>query len=206
MKKERAALFIDGVFFTKINEAIRECYNYKNIVIKNFIELIVKEIEAQEQTKIKIKQAEFFKGKFSVNQLNEIYKKDESKISQYLLNERKLEDILHLNNISIHNHQSSIRKNGNLVEKGIDVSIAVEAMNLEDVDYFILISGDADFVPLIRSLKRKGIRTATIEVNLKTKSGNTIKTSNNAIPVYDIVINLSDLLKDESKLSLILNM
>ncbi len=51
------------------------------------------------------------------------------------------------------------RNDGLLVEKGIDVSIAVESLCLayEDVyDVALLISGDGDYIELVEALKRKG--------------------------------------------------
>lgn len=198
--KKRAAVFIDGVFFTKINEVIRGKNQQKNLIIKNFISEIKDAIEICENEKIEIKQIDFFKGKFSINQLKIIYKNDEQKVNSHLYRERMLEDILSQNNITIHNQQATVRKGGELVEKGIDVSIAIEAVEINNIDYFILISGDQDFVPLIRKLKRKNIKTATIEVDLISDNRNIVKTSNNILPVYDIVINLNAILKDEVKM------
>ncbi|NOK78966.1 MAG: NYN domain-containing protein [Chloroflexi bacterium AL-N5] len=51
------------------------------------------------------------------------------------------------------------RHDGSLVEKGIDVAIAVESLALayEDAyDTAILVSGDSDYVELVEAIKRKG--------------------------------------------------
>ena len=51
------------------------------------------------------------------------------------------------------------RHDGSLVEKGIDVSIAVESLALayEDAyDTAILVSGDSDYVELVEAIKAKG--------------------------------------------------
>lgn len=51
------------------------------------------------------------------------------------------------------------RNDGALVEKGIDVSIAVESLSLayEDAyDTALLVSGDSDYVELVEAIKRKG--------------------------------------------------
>ncbi len=51
------------------------------------------------------------------------------------------------------------RQDGSLVEKGIDVAIAVESLSLafEDAyDTAIIVSGDGDYVELVEALKRKG--------------------------------------------------
>ena len=52
------------------------------------------------------------------------------------------------------------RQDGSLVEKGIDVAIAVESLSLayEDAyDTALIVSGDGDYVELVEALKRKGI-------------------------------------------------
>jgi len=51
------------------------------------------------------------------------------------------------------------RQDGSLVEKGIDVAIAVESLSLayEDAyDTALIVSGDGDYVELVEALKRKG--------------------------------------------------
>ncbi|MBX3139670.1 MAG: NYN domain-containing protein [Trueperaceae bacterium] len=51
------------------------------------------------------------------------------------------------------------RPDGSMVEKGIDVAIAVEALSLayEDAyDTALLVSGDGDYVELVEAVKRRG--------------------------------------------------
>lgn len=51
------------------------------------------------------------------------------------------------------------RFDGSLVEKGIDVAIAVESLSLayeNAYDTVLLISGDGDYVALVEAIKRKG--------------------------------------------------
>ena len=51
------------------------------------------------------------------------------------------------------------RNDGSLVEKGIDVAIAVECLSLayeNTYDTALLVSGDSDYVELVEALKRKG--------------------------------------------------
>jgi uncharacterized LabA/DUF88 family protein len=51
------------------------------------------------------------------------------------------------------------RFDGSLVEKGIDVAIAVESLALayeNAYDTAVLVSGDSDYVELVESIKRKG--------------------------------------------------
>jgi uncharacterized LabA/DUF88 family protein len=51
------------------------------------------------------------------------------------------------------------RPDGALVEKGIDVAIAVEALGLAHTDSYdacVLVSGDGDYVELVEAIKRHG--------------------------------------------------
>lgn len=51
------------------------------------------------------------------------------------------------------------RHDGSLVEKGIDVSIAVESLSLayrDAYDVAVLVSGDGDYVELVEAIKRHG--------------------------------------------------
>ncbi len=51
------------------------------------------------------------------------------------------------------------RPDGNLVEKGVDVAIAVESLGLAHVDAYdvaLVISGDGDYVELVEAIKRLG--------------------------------------------------
>ncbi|MCA9835808.1 MAG: NYN domain-containing protein [Trueperaceae bacterium] len=51
------------------------------------------------------------------------------------------------------------RHDGSLVEKGIDVAIAVESLSLayeNAYDTAVIVSGDGDYVELVEALKRKG--------------------------------------------------
>ena len=51
------------------------------------------------------------------------------------------------------------RQDGNLVEKGVDVAIAVESLSLAMADAYdcaLLVSGDGDYVELVEALKRAG--------------------------------------------------
>ena len=51
------------------------------------------------------------------------------------------------------------RHDGSLVEKGIDVAIAVESLELAYQDAYdtaLIVSGDGDYVQLVEAIKRKG--------------------------------------------------
>jgi len=59
-------------------------------------------------------------------------------------------------------------------EKGTDVALAVDALQTgldEKIDVAVLVSGDGDFVPLVRSLNKQGIRVLAAYFDFTDKSG-----------------------------------
>jgi uncharacterized LabA/DUF88 family protein len=51
------------------------------------------------------------------------------------------------------------RHDGTLVEKGVDVAIAVESLSLAQADAYdcaLIVSGDGDYVELVEAIKRLG--------------------------------------------------
>jgi len=58
-------------------------------------------------------------------------------------------------------------------EKGIDVALAVDALQagLDDkIDIVVLVTGDADFVPLVRALMKEGKRVLAVYFDFKSEA------------------------------------
>jgi len=61
-----------------------------------------------------------------------------------------------------------------LGEKGTDVALAVDALQIgldKKIDVAVLITGDGDFVPLVRSLNKQGVRVLAAYFEFKAKDG-----------------------------------
>lgn len=59
-------------------------------------------------------------------------------------------------------------------EKGTDVALAVDALQAgldEKIDVAVLVSGDGDFVPLVRTLNKQGIRVLAAYFDFTDKTG-----------------------------------
>ncbi|MGA3324003.1 MAG: NYN domain-containing protein [Terriglobia bacterium] len=59
-------------------------------------------------------------------------------------------------------------------EKGTDVAMAVDALQTgldEKIDVAVLVTGDGDFVPLVRTLNKQGIRVLAVHFDFTDKSG-----------------------------------
>jgi uncharacterized LabA/DUF88 family protein len=61
-----------------------------------------------------------------------------------------------------------------LGEKGTDVALAVDSLQLgldKKIDVAVLVTGDGDFVPLVRALNKQGVRVLAAYFEFETKDG-----------------------------------
>jgi uncharacterized protein (TIGR00288 family) len=61
-------------------------------------------------------------------------------------------------------------------EKGVDVALAISALEVaftNRIDLIVLVTGDADFVPLVWALKRRGVRVGVLGFQYKHPSDET---------------------------------
>ena len=59
-------------------------------------------------------------------------------------------------------------------EKGVDVALAVDALQVglgKMIDVAVLVTGDGDFVPLVRALNKQGVRVLAAYFAFETKDG-----------------------------------
>lgn len=145
-------IFIDGGYFSKINEALEGRLSC-NVNIRNLFEFIRSQIAQLGGVGVSdchITESHYFRGRYRVNDAN----------SKHLLySERRFEDSLIENDIIFHyKHLREIQKDGDVtvIEKGIDVWFALEAYELSvfrEFDFVVLITGDADHEMLVKKLK-----------------------------------------------------
>lgn len=162
-------IFIDGGYFSKINEALSDQLSL-NIKIKSLFDFIRAEIARRsglEITNCYITESHYFRGRYRVNDTN----------SKHLLfSERKFEDSLIENDVIFHyKHLREVQRDGDItvVEKGIDVWFALEAYELSvfrEFDYVVLITGDADHEMLVKKLKSLKIHVVLLTWNLSEQS------------------------------------
>jgi cold shock CspA family protein/uncharacterized LabA/DUF88 family protein len=152
----RIAVFYDGTYFKKVSDY----YLYQHerrarISIKGMHEFIVAEVGKQENVDVRncqIVDASYFRGRLTARQALEQDK---------LYNERAFEDVLMREDVTMHQQHVSTRPDGTFEEKRIDVWLALEAYemaSLKRYDVCVLITGDGDFVPLVRKLNTLGSR------------------------------------------------
>lgn len=151
----RIAVFYDGTYFAKVSNY----YAYQHerqarISIKGLHEFISAEVarnEGLDARQCQIVDASYFRGRLSAQQAF-----DQNK----LYSERVFEDVLMRADITLF-QTPVVTQDGKHQEKGIDVWLALEAYemaSLKRYDVCVLITGDGDFVPLVRKLNTLGSR------------------------------------------------
>ncbi len=144
-------VFLDGGYVN----AVRKIYKNKDsqisaINLPELVELIRKKVayeEKLEERLCKVVDVHYFIGRIMTKDM---------KTPQEVINQRAFEDVLMSQNIILHSTPLSSSKHSEEVkEKGIDVTLALEAYELaflKRFDICVLVTGDGDFVPLVRKL------------------------------------------------------
>ncbi|WP_374662268.1 NYN domain-containing protein [Inhella sp.] len=151
----RIAVFYDGTYFSKVsNYYAFQHERQARISIKGLHEFISAEVarsEGIDARQCQIVDASYFRGRLSAQQAF-----DQNK----LYSERVFEDVLMRADITLY-QTPVVTQDGKHQEKGIDVWLALEAYemaSLKRYDVCVLITGDGDFVPLVRKLNTLGSR------------------------------------------------
>lgn len=169
MEDKSIGVFIDGGYFSKINESLTEMYSLR-INISSFFRFIRSEIASisgLDEKDCYITESHYFRGRYRVNDANN---------KHLLFSERKFEDSLIENDVIFHyKHLREVQRDGNVtvVEKGVDVWFALEAYELSlfrKFDFVVLITGDADHEMLVKKLKSLKVHVILLTWNLSEQS------------------------------------
>jgi uncharacterized LabA/DUF88 family protein/cold shock CspA family protein len=151
----RIGVFYDGNFFFKVSNYYKYAHARKaRISISGLHDFVRHQVSLEEGVNVRFCQivdAHFFRGRFSAKSAEE---------RQQLYHDRVFDDILMGEGVVTHYLPM---RNGS--EKGVDVSLALEAFELavyKRFDVMVLITGDGDFVPLARKLNSLGTRVMVL--------------------------------------------
>ncbi len=191
-KLTRIAVYYDGNFFSHISNYY--AYEHKRrarIDIEGFQEFIRHKVAEEEQTDVRyahIVDAHYFRGRRSASEAN-------------LFGERQFDTVLM--RAGVVTHYLPLTNRG---EKGIDVSLALEAFEsalLQRYDVLALIAGDGDYVPLVRKLAIVGIRVMLLGWDIKWVDENEnereTRTSQALLDVSTYPILVSSLIDDRAQ-------
>lgn len=157
----RIGIFYDGNYFYSVSMYYRYMHERKkHISIPGLHEFVKYHIAKEEEVDVRFAQivdAHFFRGR--------LWARD-ADVRQTLYAERVLDDILMAEGVVTHYLPIASNK----AEKGIDVWLALEAFELaaqKRFDILVLITGDSDFIPLVRKLNSLGTRVMVLAWNFK---------------------------------------
>lgn len=155
VKLTRIGVFYDGNFFFKVSNYYKYAHARRARIsisgLHEFVRHQVSHEEGVEERFCQIVDAHFFRGRFSAKSAEE---------RQQLYHDRVFDDILMGEGVVTHYLPM---RNGS--EKGVDVSLALEAFELavyKRFDVLVLITGDGDFIPLARKLNSLGTRVMVL--------------------------------------------
>ena len=157
----RIGIFYDGSFFARVSEHYR--YRHERgawISIAGLHEFVRSEVakgERADAEDCKIVEAHYFRGRFPAEEAVER--------NDALLRERRFEDVLIRAGVTPH---FLLMRSGEV--KGIDVWLALEAYELalrQRLDVVVLVTGDSNFLQLVRKLSANGTRTVVTAWDLE---------------------------------------
>lgn len=151
MKLTRIGVFYDGGYFARVSDYYRYGHERQaRLSIAGIHAFVRHEVAAREQVEIRYSQivdAHYFRGRFPAH---------ESEKQQKLIHDRRFDDVLMRAGVTTH-----YLPRGHGGEKGIDVWLALEALELaiyKHFDVIVLVTGDGDYMPLARKLNTLGTR------------------------------------------------
>ena len=157
----KIGIFYDGYYFYKVGNYYKfDHARQARISVSGLHTFVRTEVASRLNVDLdlcKIVEAHYFKGRGGAKNVNE----------KSIMGERYFEDALTREGVDLHFLPLVRGANNELKEKGIDVSLALNAYKkaaAKAFDVFVLIAGDGDYLPLVRELQTMG--TAPIEVML----------------------------------------
>ncbi|MFQ3595255.1 MAG: NYN domain-containing protein [Sphingomonadaceae bacterium] len=163
----RIGVFYDGSYFQQITNHYRYAHDVGRRIdlggLHAFLRWCVSRIERSEVKLCQIVEAHYFRGRFTLSDLDDKAERDDNPafVEDFLRGERMFDQVLAQNNVQAHYLRVDTRQDPPR-EKGVDVALSLEALDTaihRSLDWVVLISPDADYVPLLRKLAAIGART-----------------------------------------------
>jgi cold shock CspA family protein/uncharacterized LabA/DUF88 family protein len=197
----RIAVFYDGAYFFKVSSYYLFQHERRaRLSFRGMHDFIVSEVAQREgipHSRCRIVDATYFQGRLTAQQASD---------QDRLFSDRVFEDALTRADIALCQQHLSVRPDGSYEEKRIDVWLALEAFemtSLKGYDVVALITGDGDFVPLVRKLNTLGTRVMLLgwEFEFEREDGRTMRTqvSTGLIDRVNYAIMMKPLIDDRAR-------
>jgi len=197
----RIGIYYDGHYFYKVSNYYKFDHSRQaRISIPGLHNFICNEVSTRLDTDLdncKVVEAHYFRGR-SMKTGNE----------KAIVGERYFEDALTREAVNLHYLPLVRGANNELKEKGIDVSLALDAYKkaiAKSFDIFVLIAGDGDYLPLVRELQAMGSPGTPIDVMLvswdfECTNGDVTMTSQDLLEEVKYPIQMASVIDDRLNL------
>ena len=161
MKQEsivRIGVFVDGGYLNHISNYYRFSHPKQARIsitgLKDFIRNQVAIAEGAEESRCHVVEAHYYRGRISAS---------EALARDVLYHERQFDDVLAYAGFQSHYQPVAGGK-----EKGVDVQLALDSFEkctMRKLDLCVLVTGDSDFIPLVRKLHSYGSQVMVLGWN-----------------------------------------
>ena len=180
----RIGVFYDGYFFVK---AQRYYYHERDLgwlvfqPLHTFIETFIAQKE-HGYTSYKVVYAAWHQGLFASNKATP---------EQLRVDRNRHHDLMHAGVEPKYLPMSETQG-----EKGVDVALAIDALQVglgNKIDIAVLVTGDGDFVPLVRALNKQGVRVLGAYFKFKRKDGHESLVNEGLLSVVNYAVDINAL-------------
>ena len=184
----RIGIFYDGSFF---GYAQRYYYHERDLgwlrfqPLQAFIEAFIAQKE-QGYASYKVVYAAWHQGLFTSTQATP---------DQLRIDRNRHHDLMHAGVEPKYLPMSQTQR-----EKGIDVALAVDALQVGldgKIDIAVLVTGDGDFVPLVRALNKQGVRVLGVYFKFQMKDGKNCFINERLLSVVNYAVDVCALESDK---------
>ena len=195
----RIGVFFDGGYFSSASAYYLYHHSRGARIgiqgLKNFVSHRIATEEQVDPRHCRVVEAHLFAGRISAVEARD-------RENDSLFRDRIWDDILMKEDVISHYMPMGVRG-----EKGIDVALALECFEsavARELDVVVLVTGDADFIPLVRKLNARGIRVMTIGFAFSFHDAGgrerSTSTSRNLLSESSYPVQLSELIEQYDKL------
>lgn len=195
----RVGVFYDGNYFLRVSNYYAYGHQRrKRISVSGLHAFIKNQVSDEEDVDSKFCQivdAHYFRGRLNASEA--------SQRGDTLYNDRVFDDVLMSEGVTTHYLPIKIGFEGQKLEKGIDVLLALEAFELsiyKKFDVLVLVASDSDYVPLVRKLNTLGTRVMVLGWDFDYTSENgqkyTTRTSQELLEEVTYPIQMSKIIDD----------
>ena len=207
-KLTRIGIFYDGGYFAHVSDYYLYHHVRKaRISIQGLHALLRDEVARAEQNELRychIVEAHYFRGRFSADDAKR-HDATRPDGDSTLYRERKFEDALIKSGVTPHFLPLFTPNDGRPPrEKGVDVWLALEAFDLahrKGLNVVVLVTGDGDYVPLVRKLNGLGTRVLVTAWDLQDAEQRfgTTRTAQGLIDEVTYPVMMGNIIDDRSR-------